>query len=400
LRERYTKKSNIPIALFSSTVFLYKQMNQLTTEINDFMSQMVNDFISQKTKIELSSYGMNESLMFDNENNQKLFEKRVAENNKHSIIKLNLDQYKNKYRDWLNLQQLETYFEQQHNIKFYYGYEMFHDMNFYDGNQASFWVYTNTYLYFMINISFNYGNRSMNAIGFIWSPDKEYGEKILTLSNTPTGQSSNGKDWYIQTNQMAYNVPIECINTRNDEIDRAIKTHVVRNIHPQVYVDYMNLCGPTQAYHYFQNISEKEASTEQCITELNDKLNIKNQEINEIRIELKNKNKEINGVCNEFHRELHGKNTEFNELINKKNQEINEIRDELEQQKHYNTILRNSVSSLKKELAYNKAKIQSLDADIQTNQQIYSDWYWYWPTENEKKNSSFITKLQNINYKI
>ena len=361
-------------------------MNQLTTEINDFMSQMVNDFISQKTKIELSSYGMNESLMFDNENNQTLFKQLVTENNKHSHIKFDLHRYKLFCNDILNLTQLETYFEQQHNIHFYYGYETFRDTSLlgdYSSIQnKTIWVYTNTYLYFRFSF-YTIGNG--NGIGFIWSPDKETGEQIFQLSNAPTGSNSYGKDWYIQTNQMSYNVSIEpmCrLNTRNTEIDRAIKTLVVRNIHPQVYVDYMNLCGPTQAYHYFQNISEKEASMEQRITELNDKLNIKNQEINEIRIELKNKNKEINGVCNEFHRELHGKNTEINELINKKNQEINEISDKFEQQQHYNTILRNSVSNLKKELAYKKTKIQSLETELQTIQQIYSDWYWYWPTEN------------------
>ncbi len=83
-----------------------------------------------------------------------------------------------------------------------------------------------------------------------------------------------------------------------------------------------------------------------------------------------------------FRNELNKKNTEINELINKKNQEINEISDKFEQQQHYNTILRNSISNLKKELAYKKTKIQSLETELQTIQQICSDWYWYWPTEN------------------
>lgn len=223
-------------------------MESLNQEIMEFINLKVNKYVAEKTSF--TGMQFDETLMFDNDNNQRLMTEHPLSLCANKINKYRQCNDEN-WKQNLLLNTLEDYFIKNYNIKFYIGYNTLFNLSIptYGGNDTKeYLLYTNTNLYIILRYRVSYGTSYRDASIYSYSVGKE-DICILNLSNCRIGQNNYGSEWYINYKNNSYLIS----STSDDTIKQIINANLIRVIHPHVYADYLYLINPRNTYNILNN---------------------------------------------------------------------------------------------------------------------------------------------------
>lgn len=308
-------------------------METLNQEIMEFINLKVNKYVAEKTSF--TEMQLDETLMFDNDNNQRLMAEHLLS------INVNMNQKydagtSNNFKKTLLIDKLEDYFIKNYNIKFYIGYNSLHSMflnSYINQESKQCIIYTNTNLYILFTLRVSQSGTYRGAHFYAYATGKS--PEIIFNMDTNTANGQNGNEWCFRYSNIY--LPISSNTTYKFPTD-TINANLIRVIHPHVYADYLYLINPRNTYNILNNSKLTIKNLRIEIDELKQN-KIESKKIDEAKntiSNLNNKNSELLNENNKLQKEVVSltsqvyKTIELNETNKKTIDELTNKNNELE----------------------------------------------------------------------